>query len=184
MDFTILFLSFSNPSLSQRLIHSSTLAWYCWLWERFQSWNWFLFLFFFSKLVSAWESFLLLPSVHRYLQSFLNITLLWQCSWVERKKKFLCFRQNLLPTDVKMNGDQVAEQFIIDLLQFLRSSKLYTDLFNAAQVLLNNNKHCLFPMLMCVLLCVWIILRSCVPELKSPNLMLTYCLACIQVNTR
>ena len=50
MDFTILFLSFSNPSLSQRLIHSSTLAWYCWLWERFQSWNWFLFLFFFLNL--------------------------------------------------------------------------------------------------------------------------------------
>ena len=89
MDFTILFLSFSNPSLSQRLIHSSTLAWYCWLWERFQSWNWFLFLFFFSKLVSAWESFLLFPSVHRYLQSFLNITLLWQCSWVERNKFYV-----------------------------------------------------------------------------------------------
>ncbi|XP_070197839.1 TBC1 domain family member 19-like isoform X2 [Littorina saxatilis] len=33
-----------------------------------------------------------------------------------------------------MNEDQVAEQFIVDLLQFLKSSKLYTDLFNAAQI--------------------------------------------------
>lgn len=34
-----------------------------------------------------------------------------------------------------MSGDQlqVAEQFIVDLLQFLKSSKLYTDLFHAAQ---------------------------------------------------
>ena len=34
-----------------------------------------------------------------------------------------------------MSGDQqVAEQFIVDLLHFLKSTKLYTDLFNAAQV--------------------------------------------------
>ncbi|KAL8612925.1 hypothetical protein ACOMHN_035002 [Nucella lapillus] len=32
-----------------------------------------------------------------------------------------------------MSADQVAEQFVVDLLQFLKSSRLYTDLFNAAQ---------------------------------------------------
>ena len=73
---------------------------------------------------------------------------------------------------MNQSGDQVAEQFIVDLLQFLRSSKLYTDLLNAAQVLLSI--HCMLVVATCRHVSIRMILRSCVPKIAYNNYHLPY----------